>query len=124
MSATYAATLPYPLGVNRLYRSVNGRAILSREGREWKDRAAIAALLGRGPTECQLPFTGPVAVSIALYRPARRGDIDGGLKVCLDALNGIAYVDDRQVERLMVTRHEDPTNPRAEVTVEPAGAEG
>jgi Holliday junction resolvase RusA-like endonuclease len=35
----------------------------------------------------------------------------------MDALNGVAYVDDSQVARLDVTRQVDRLRPRAEVTV-------
>lgn len=43
---------------------------------------------------------GPVAVSIWWSRTARRGDLDGRLKVALDALNGVAWTDDRQISEL------------------------
>ena len=35
-----------------------------------------------------------------------RGDIDNYAKSILDGLNGIAYTDDKLVQRLLVTKHE------------------
>ncbi len=60
---------------------------------------------------------GPVSVNVRVYRPARRGDLDNCLKVLLDALKGIAFVDDSQVVHIHARRYEDKANPRAEVTV-------
>jgi Holliday junction resolvase RusA-like endonuclease len=35
-----------------------------------------------------------------------RGDIDNYAKSILDGLNGVAYTDDKLVQRLLVTKHE------------------
>ncbi len=102
--------LPYPPSVNRMYRAVNGRSILSAEGRAYKARVSSLAF------ECK-PFSGTVAVELAFYRPARRGDLDNLLKATLDALKGVAFVDDAQVQRIAAVRREDKALPRVEVTV-------
>ncbi len=62
-------------------------------------------------------FEGPVAVDIAYDKlgqtitvseyPTRslmRGDVDNYTKLTLDGLNGVAYGDDRQVQRLVATK--------------------
>jgi Holliday junction resolvase RusA-like endonuclease len=61
---------------------------------------------------------GPLGVKLYVYRPRRRGDLDNTLKVILDALNGIAWVDDGQIEMLHVERFDDKTNPRVELECE------
>jgi crossover junction endodeoxyribonuclease RusA len=106
-------TLPYPPSVNHLYRVVNGRPILSREGRSFKLRTAGLAL-ERGAR----PLAGDVAVTLGVYRPAKRGDLDNAMKCILDALRGVAFADDRQVVRIDAERFEDKANPRVEVLVE------
>lgn len=62
------------------------------------------------------PLLGPVALRVAVYvrqpaslpkrhrltaRPIRRPDLDNYLKTALDALNGVAYLDDAQVVTLV-----------------------
>jgi len=59
-----------------------------------------------------------VAVTVRLYRPAKRGDIDNSLKVLLDALQGHVYNDDAQIVELHAYRYDDKRDPRVEVDVE------
>ncbi len=102
---TYTAVrLPYPLSTNRLWRNVRGRQVLSAEARRWKEQAGWAArAVG---LRC---LDGPVAVAITLHpRLTARGrvsqtrlDLDNPIKAALDALNGIAWTDDRQVTRIV-----------------------
>lgn len=116
VSAKASIALPYPPAANRYWRSVAGRVLVSREAREYKHAAALMALAAG-----VRPLDGEVAVSLHIYRPRKSGDLDGRIKVTLDALNGIAWRDDSQVAELHAYRHEDKTHPRAEVTVSPAG---
>jgi Holliday junction resolvase RusA-like endonuclease len=63
-------------------------------------------------------FTGPVRVTLHVYRPRRRGELDNIQKVLLDSLTGVVYRDDEQIAELHAYRHEDKQKPRVEVTVE------
>jgi len=57
-----------------------------------------------------------VAVSITLYfGTKRRADLDNFNKLSLDALTGIAYLDDSQIAELHVTRSYDKSRPRIEL---------
>ncbi|MCR2833459.1 RusA family crossover junction endodeoxyribonuclease [Qipengyuania sp. RS5-5] len=57
------------------------------------------------------PLEGPLAVKIDLYWPDRRKhDIDN-IKVLLDALTGILWVDDGQIVELSLTKRYDKENP-------------
>lgn len=72
------------------------------------------------------PLPGLVAVDVALYRGERNGrlvraDVDGAIKVLLDALQGRAYGNDSSIRRLIVEMLEDRERPRAEVLVTPYG---
>lgn len=96
-------TLPYPPGSNRLWRSVRGRTVLSAEAIAWKQTAAWHARA----VGCPL-LAGNVAVALVLHpRLTKTGrasqtrlDVDGGIKITLDALQGLAYANDKQVTRL------------------------
>lgn len=104
-------TLPYPPLANRYWRVWRGRAVKSPAARDYQSSVRLA--------NRRKPIEGPVSVSVSVYRPWRRGDLDGALKVLLDALQGVAYADDSQVVRLHAERFEDKANPRVEVVVEP-----
>jgi Holliday junction resolvase RusA-like endonuclease len=68
-------------------------------------------------------FEGPLTVSIDLFvdrseitlteidseKAALAGDVDNYAKSHLDALNGVAYIDDRQVYELRVEKHPRPS---------------
>ena len=108
-------TLPWPPALNRLYRTYMGRILLSREGRAWKEQAGwFACAAGTKPLQ------GPVAVQLVLYRPRKRGDIDGYSKALLDAMQGHLYLNDDQIVELHVYRMDDKINPRVTVTVQAA----
>ena len=62
-------------------------------------------------------LTGPVAVTIDVFRARKSGDIDNFCKVLLDALQGIFYVNDAQIRRLTVTMADDKQDPHVEIAV-------
>lgn len=93
-------TLPIPPSMNRYWRSIDrGRVIISKEGREYRERVIA---LCRG---CKR-LTGPLWVRIEFYPPdKRRRDLDNLLKPLLDALAyGGVYEDDSQIDRLEISR--------------------
>ncbi len=95
----FTIELPYPPSVNRYYRHVGFRTLISREGRAY--RTAVCAILRRAGVQ---PMAGTLAVGLDLYPPdGRRRDCDNVLKALLDALqHGGAYGDDSQVKKLLV----------------------
>lgn len=105
-------TLPYPPTVNHMYRRARGHLALTPEALAFRHAVRMIAMM-----QDVRPITGPVAVFIDVYRPRRRGDLDNVLKAVLDALNGIAYRDDEQVEQINANRYEDKRAPRIEVSV-------
>jgi crossover junction endodeoxyribonuclease RusA len=107
-------TLPFPPTGNLYWRHARGRTYVSDEARRYRTGVKLRALTAG----LRNPLEGPVCVSVAIYRPAKRGDLDNSLKVLLDSLRGVAFVDDSQVEELHAMRFEDKANPRAVVTVE------
>jgi crossover junction endodeoxyribonuclease RusA len=114
--ATLNFVLPFPPSVNRYYRHVGYRTLLSREGRQY--RAAVCRLLaGR----VQQPLSVPLQAELHLYPPdRRRRDWDNFQKGVWDALQhaGI-YLDDSQVRRAVVEMHEPDGKARAECQLQP-----
>lgn len=133
-----ALVLPYPPSSNRYWRqaTIKGRAVIfpSKEAKEYK--AAVAALARAAGIRA--PHAGRTALTIRLYpsrpqdwaRRARRDpetwddtvqciDLGNCEKVLSDALNGVAWVDDKKHRRIVLQRMEpDANGPRVEVEIE------
>lgn len=87
---------------------------------EYRAKVQAAALMAMDGRE---PLTGEVVAVVKLYRrykPTARnyGDLDNFLKGIFDALNGVCYVDDRQIVRCLVEKHTDRAFPRLEISIE------
>lgn len=115
-------TLPLPPSTNVYWRSIcrgsRPRILVSKDGRAYRKRARLLAVAqAQGD-----PFTVPVCVSLHIVTPTRRGDLDNRIKPTLDALQGIAYDDDKRVVQIVATRGVDKANPRVDVEVVPVAA--
>jgi len=93
-------SLAYPPSTNRLWRHQRGRMVVSAEAQAWKQAAVWQARA----VGCPL-LAGPVTVDMILHpRLTKAGkasqirlDVDGPIKIALDALQGVAYANDKQV---------------------------
>lgn len=95
--------LSYPPGANRLWRHYQDRMLVAPEAAGWKKEVAW-----RVKAAGVRPMTGPVAVELMLHprRTAKglasktRLDLDAPIKPLLDALQGVAYANDKQVVKI------------------------
>lgn len=63
------------------------------------------------------PIKNPVGLTIEFWRSSkRRVDIDNLAKLVLDALNGIAWEDDNQIEELWLSK-DTATNPHTTIII-------
>lgn len=106
--------MPYPCSTNNCYMTIGRRRVLTPAARAYHNAAGWIA-----QPHFAKPLTGPVAVSIE-YWPKRGKGLDLGNceKVCLDSLKGIAWVDDSQIRRLELVKHEAVPNGKFLVTIE------
>jgi len=117
-------TLPLPPGVNNQYVTVGRRRVLSKGAQTFKRDVAklVAGLRERGELAAaqERAFAEELlGVYLTFYftTPMRR-DLDGGLKIALDALAESLGFDDRSVVDLHLTKQIDPLHPRLEVELE------
>ena len=91
------ATLNFPPSVNRYYRNVGPRVLISREGRKYR-MMTVSRLGGVRPLD------GELALTVHLHPPdRRRRDADNCLKCLQDSLvHAGAMRDDSQVKILHV----------------------
>ena len=115
---TLRLTLPLPPGVNNQYVTVGRRRVLSKDAKAFhRDVAAIVQeLRSRGGLDEGWLATlkeQPLAVDLTFYfeTPFKR-DLDGGLKITLDALFERLGLDDRYVVALTLEKRIDPLRPR------------
>ena len=66
----------------------------------------------------EYPLESSVSLEVGLFfGDKRKRDIDNYNKLLFDALSGIVWVDDVQIEELLIKKSIDKSNPRIEVTV-------
>lgn len=108
-------TVPLPPSANRLTRRMGRRMVKSDEARYF---AAQVSEIGR--LDGLTPLVGRLAATLTVFREADRGDGDNRVKACLDALQGVAYANDKQVVMHLVDASRfDKLNPRVEIQVWP-----
>lgn len=92
-------TLPWPPSVNHYWRTVRGRTLISRQGRDY--RAQVEKLAAGLVTSA-----GRLALTIHACPPdRRRRDLDNLLKAPLDAMGHAGlYVDDSQIDSIHIVR--------------------
>ncbi len=113
-------TLPEPPSANRLWRK-------SGAGHLYKDKTVLAfreavytACLKAKVTRPKFAPADPLKVTLTWYRARKSGDLDNRAKASLDALRGLAFVDDNQVCELHLFRVDGQRPARIEVTIERA----
>lgn len=116
--------LPAAISTNRYWRTFRGMTVVSKEAKAYKQEAGLRARLA-GLRE---PLTGPVSLVIRMLpKLTKKGeasktrcDLDNILKVAIDSLNGIAYVDDKQVVRILAEIGEPVIDGGLTISVGPA----
>ena len=99
-----AVTLPYPPSANRYLRHTGRGTYRTAEANSYRRQAQLA-LMAAG---AKLRQFGPVAIHAVLHpRLTKAGnasetrlDLDNCLKVALDAMQGVAFDNDKQVRRI------------------------
>ena len=114
--------LPYPVSMNAIWRSYNGRQVLTKEARAYRNEIKYACSKSRIKM-----ITGPVSVVIEL-RPKMTVtgkaskvliDLDNCIKATLDGLEGIAIENDRNVKRIYAYYGQPQPTGGLIITIEP-----
>lgn len=122
MTGAVHLLLPYPPSVNTLWRTWNGRTLLSAKGRTYRQAVLLAVLAQRGSGVPRL--AGRLAVELYLTMPDKRiRDLDNCAKAGLDGLTHAGlWTDDSQIDRLTVIR--GPVAPPGRLAVTITAAPG
>ena len=111
-------TLPWPPSLNRIWRAVGGKILLSMIARKYKRAAAAALPVGSVPP----PLTGRLLVWMTLHPPLKlanaRWDIANREKLMIDTLTEQrVWLDDSQIDAMVILRGEPSGAGRVELTI-------
>jgi len=119
-----ALTLPLPPGVNNQYLTVGRRRVLSKPAQAFNrdvgkvvERARRDGVVTPGAERILKDAFLGAYLTFFFETPMRR-DLDGGLKIALDALCRALGLDDRSVVDLHLTKRIDPLHPRLDIELE------
>ncbi len=121
---TIQLTTSLPPGINTQYATVEGRRVLSESARKWKKEVGrqVELLENRGVlTEGDREDLRHCYLSVFLeffFTSPHRRDLDGGLKITLDAVCAALDLNDNRVVDIHLVKKIDPLHPRLEVTLE------
>lgn len=103
-----------------MWRYANGRVYSNKAANDFKRFVKVFCRQKR-----VIPFGKQKRLNFTMrvFRPRSAGDLDNRIKLILDALNKIAFDDDRQIVEIHAFRFEDPLNPRVEVEITEAAME-
>lgn len=103
-----------PVPVNQKYFVRNGRNILSNKYRQAKGDLALET---RSQWNSE-PLGRNVELNIIQYfGDKRKRDIDAYLKILLDSMEGIVYLNDNQINAMHVFKEYDKENPRIDIQI-------
>lgn len=103
-----------PVPVNQRNTIIRGKIFLSKIYRETKE-AIQWEIKSQYKGE---PQEGEVTLNIMFYYgDKRKRDIDAYLKILLDAMSGIVYADDSQINEMHLFKEVDVENPRTVIQV-------
>ena len=88
--------------------------IVSDEARNYK---VTFKMLARCSEPRPTILSGPVAVTIDVFRERKSSDLDNRVKIVLDSAEGVFFENDSQVRELHAYLHEDRADPRIEISV-------
>lgn len=103
-----------PLSTNNIYKHARGISYMSKRGKDLKnDYIEQVTKQYRGP-----PMAEELEVEVVLYfGDKRQRDWDNYHKLSFDSMTGIVWCDDAQVQKAIVWKNYDKTNPRIEILI-------
>jgi crossover junction endodeoxyribonuclease RusA len=90
-----------PVSINKRYTIARNRNILSNEYRAAKEAMEWEI---KGQFRGEILTDDNLCVNLFIYYKGRKADIDAYIKIILDAMTGIVYEDDKQINELSVVR--------------------
>lgn len=97
-----------------------GRRLTPKAQRAYQQRVGYAALAAR---PAGWPLDARYSIGVVVSRDRRKADWDNAVKTLCDALNGIAWTDDSQVDEARVVMRRGPEPHGVEIVVRVIGGD-
>jgi Holliday junction resolvase RusA-like endonuclease len=104
--ARYEFQAPYPPSVNSMYRHAGRFTYKSAAAKAYVNALQGAFLQRYGAMPVQL--TGALKLTLDVYRPQKRGDLDNIFKGVQDSMNEFLFTDDSQIIEIHARRYDAP----------------
>lgn len=107
-----------PLSTQNIYRFVCrgrfGKLYMLKKGKERKEHyiLEVKKQYKRKPIKTDIEMN-----VVLFFGDKRKRDCDNHLKICQDSLNDLVYVDDSQIQKLIIKKDYDKINPRIEIII-------
>ncbi len=108
--------LKEPPSSNRYWRVAKGRTYISAEAKAFRAHVHAEYVKAFRTVKVMFP-TGAVSIILEWRRGRKSGDLDNRIKQVLDALQGLAYTDDKQITEIHAYRSDAPKNGGLTVTI-------
>jgi crossover junction endodeoxyribonuclease RusA len=119
-SDVLTVTLPMPPSANRIWRNVQGRTLLSKDARAYKEQAGWLVVAAAKAQALRITQHSRFSLTLLLwYGNRRRTDISNRVKLLEDTIADALGFDDTRIDVLHVERAGiDHTSPCVAVTLE------
>lgn len=115
LSLTIPGTIRIKKNSKRIFGNGRFKKVLPSKAYETWEKEAWKSLWGKAIIP---PLTCPVHIEAHFYYKGNKPDLSGAMEGLADALEGIIYEDDTQIESWDGSRlHHDLKNPRTEVKI-------
>jgi len=104
-----------PPSVNSYYKRYRRKVVISEAGQAFKWEMQVA--WNNSPYRDFNPTPYPVILEADFYFPRNNRDIDNPLKALFDSLEGLAYENDKQIQRMTITKAVDKKKPRTVIRI-------
>ena len=109
------------VGTNAAYKrsgSTAGRVgfYMTKEAKEFKARIWLAGFIAANESKWPVDYDGPISLTLKTFNC--RQDVDSASKLEMDAMQGVFYINDKQVMKLTAEKAKDDKGPRVEIEVE------
>lgn len=114
--------LSLPPTLNHTYRVVHKGMIKTKDAKSWQEYAGLMVIQELQKKGLEADLRGDYHVTMDLYLKRSR-DVDSSIKLLLDALEGVIWKNDKQVQQILVRKWKTSNEPCLELEIKNANTD-